>query len=83
METTLGARFDAVHGGTDLCTRVDAGACFRTLASDVLVVTDVATCCIELPALDKVTNYDFLGLPGRIVLRVGWCCACWIRGFGA
>ncbi|KAL8841169.1 MAG: hypothetical protein Q9170_001023 [Blastenia crenularia] len=60
-----------VYGALDQTARKMQVEDFRTGATDVLVVTDVAARGIDIPILANVINYDFPSQPKIYVHRVG------------
>lgn len=60
-----------VYGALDQTARKMQVEDFRTGATDILVVTDVAARGIDIPILANVVNYDFPSQPKIFVHRVG------------
>ncbi|KAL3471121.1 ATP-dependent RNA helicase dbp10 [Aspergillus californicus] len=60
-----------VYGSLDQTARKIQVQNFRTGASNILVVTDVAARGIDIPILANVINYDFPSQPKIFVHRVG------------
>lgn len=60
-----------VYGSLDQTARKQQVDAFRSGASPVLVVTDVAARGIDIPLLANVINYDFPSQPKIFVHRVG------------
>ncbi|KAI4138087.1 MAG: hypothetical protein L6R39_006971 [Caloplaca ligustica] len=60
-----------VYGSLDQTARKMQVEDFRTGATDILVVTDVAARGIDIPILANVINYDFPSQPKIFVHRVG------------
>ncbi|RPA82750.1 DEAD-domain-containing protein [Ascobolus immersus RN42] len=60
-----------VYGSLDQVARRNQVAKFRSGATKILVVTDVAARGIDIPVLSNVINYDFPPQPKIFVHRVG------------
>ncbi|KAL9010721.1 MAG: hypothetical protein Q9173_004379 [Seirophora scorigena] len=60
-----------VYGALDQTARKMQVEYFRTGATDILVVTDVAARGIDIPILANVINYDYPSQPKIFVHRVG------------
>lgn len=60
-----------VYGDLDQAARKMQVETFRSGATNVLVVTDVAARGIDIPVISNVINYDFPSVPKIFVHRVG------------
>ncbi|WWD22025.1 hypothetical protein CI109_106513 [Kwoniella shandongensis] len=68
---TTGYKTSHIYSSLDQVARQQQLASFRTRATDVLVVTDVAARGLDIPIMDHVINYDFPAGPRIFVHRVG------------
>jgi len=59
------------HGSMDQSARTEALARFRSSATRVLVVTDLAARGLDIPHINNVVNFDFPDKPKLFVHRVG------------
>jgi len=66
-----GLKARGIHGSMDQTARTINISAFRSGASNLLVVTDVAARGVDIPLINNVVNYDFPARPKLFVHRVG------------
>ena len=71
MLPNLGFAASALHGGMQQADRLGALPKFASAARSIFICTDVASRCLDLPAVDVVINFDLLGHGKEYIYRVG------------
>ena len=67
----IGYRVSFIYGSLHQVARKEQLAAFRSNATEILIVTDVAARGIDIPIMDHVLNYDFPSTPQQFIHRVG------------